>query len=388
MRTGILWTGAFGFKEGAMEEDIRYMRRAMELAERGRGWTNPNPVVGAVLVKEGNIIGEGFHERYGELHAERNALADCRKRGENPKDATIYVTLEPCCHYGKTPPCTEAIIEAGIKRVVVGAKDSNPLVGGKGIALLREHGIEVEEGVLEAECRKQNRVFFHYIENRAPYVVMKYAMTLDGKIATASGKSQWITGEKAREHVHNLRHELMGIMVGVGTVLADNPSLNCRLPGNLTEKKNPIRIICDSALRTPLESRVIQTAGEQKTILACLAQETEKKKPYEEAGCEIIELPEKDGHIDLQVLMKELGERGIDSILLEGGGTLNDSVLQSGIVHEVHAYIAPKLFGGAFAKTPVMGQGVDTPAEAFLLEDIQLEQIGEDILLIGTCKKR
>ena len=362
-----------------MEEDIRYMRRAMELAELGRGQTNPNPVVGAVLVKEGKIIGEGYHERYGELHAERNALADCRKRGENPEAATIYVTLEPCCHHGKTPPCTEAILEAGIRRVVVGAKDTNPLVGGKGIALLREHGIEVTEGGLEEECRKQNRIFFHYIENKTPYLVMKYAMTLDGKIATASGKSQWITGEKAREHVHNLRHELMGIMVGVGTVLADNPSLNCRLPG----KKNPVRIICDSALRTPLESRVVQTAGEQKTILACLRQEAEKKKPYKEAGCEIIELPEKDGHIDLQALMQELGARGIDSILLEGGGTLNDSALQSGIVREVYAYIAPKIFGGARAKTPVMGLGIDTPAEAYRLKDIRLEQIGEDILLTG-----
>lgn len=370
-----------------MEEDIRYMRMAIELAERGRGWTNPNPVVGAVVVKEGKIIGEGFHERYGELHAERNALADCRKRGENPETATIYVTLEPCCHYGKTPPCTEAIIEAGIKRVVVGAKDTNPLVGGKGIALLREHGIEVTESVLEEECRKQNRIFFHYIENKTPYVVMKYAMTLDGKIATASGKSRWITGEKARMHVHNLRHELMGIMVGVGTVLTDNPSLNCRLHCSLQGKKNLIRIICDSALRTPFESRVVQTAGEQKTILACLAQEAEKKKLYEEAGCEIIELPEKDGHMDLKALMRELGSRGVDSILLEGGGTLNASALQSGIVHEVHAYIAPKIFGGAEAKTPVMGQGIDTPAEAFQLEDIRLEQLGEDILLVGTCRK-
>lgn len=369
-----------------MEEDIRYMELAMELAERGRGWTNPNPVVGAVIVKEGKIIGEGFHERYGELHAERNALADCRRRGENPKDATIYVTLEPCCHYGKTPPCTEAILEAGIRRVVVGAKDANPLVGGKGIALLREHGLEVTEGVLEEECRKQNRIFFHYIEKKTPYVVMKYAMTLDGKIATVSGKSQWITGEKAREHVHILRHELMGIMVGVGTILADNPSLNCRLHCKPQEKKDPIRIICDSFLRTPLESHVVKTAGEQRTIIATCEKETEKRKQYEKAGCEIIEVAEKDGHLDLKMLMKELGDRGIDSILLEGGGTLNDSALRSGIVNEVYAYIAPKLFGGASAKTPVMGRGVDAPDEAFALENIRLEQLGEDILLIGTCR--
>ena len=355
------------------------MRRAMELAEQGRGWTNPNPVVGAVLVKDGKIIGEGFHERYGEPHAERNALADCRKRGETPKAAVLYVTLEPCCHYGKTPPCTEALIEAGVRRVVVGAGDTNPLVGGKGIAQLREHGITVTEGVLEEECRRQNRIFFHYTEKKTPYVVMKYAMTLDGKIATASGKSQWITGEKAREHVHNLRHEQMGIMVGVGTVLADDPYLNCRLPG----KKNPVRIICDSTLRTPIESRVVQTAGQQKTITACLPQEKEKKLPYERAGCRVLELPEKGGKTDLQALMGKLGEGGIDSILLEGGGTLNDSALQSGIVHEVCAYIAPKIFGGAHAKTPVMGTGMDTPEEAFRLRDVRLEQIGEDILLRG-----
>lgn len=362
-----------------MEEDIRYMRLAMELAEQGRGWTNPNPVVGAVVVKEGKIIGKGFHERYGELHAERNALADCVKRGENPKEATIYVTLEPCCHHGKTPPCTEAILEAGIKRVVVGAKDTNPLVGGKGIALLREHGVEVTEGVLEEECRKQNRIFFHYIENKTPYVVMKYAMTLDGKIATVSGKSKWITGEKAREHVHNLRHELMGIMVGTGTVLADDPQLNCRLPG----KKNPIRIVCDTGLKTPLESQIVKSARQQRTILATCERDTEKWKAYETAGCEIMAVPERDGRVNLNILMKELGSLGIDSILLEGGGTLNDDALRSGIVNEVHAYIAPKLFGGATAKTPVMGIGVDSPKEAFRLKESRIEQIGEDILLIG-----
>ena len=367
-----------------MEEDIRYMRLAIELAEQGRGWTNPNPVVGAVIVKEGKIIGEGFHERYGELHAERNALADCRKRGENPKDAVIYVTLEPCCHHGKTPPCTDAILEAGIKRVVVGAKDTNPLVGGKGITLLREHGVEVTEEILEEECRRQNRIFFHYMKEKTPYVVMKYAMTLDGKIATVSGKSKWITGETAREHVHNLRHELMGIMVGVGTVLADDPLLNCRLPG----KKCPIRIICDTGLKTPLESQIVRTAKQQRTILATCEREREKRKIYETAGCEIVEVPEKDGHVDLKVLMSELGSRGIDSILLEGGGTLNDSALRSGVVNEVHAYIAPKLFGGVMAKTPVMGLGVDSPAEAFSLKNVRLEQIGEDILLVGETEYR
>lgn len=368
-----------------MEQDVFYMRKAMELAEKGKGNTNPNPMVGAVVVKEGKIIGSGYHEKYGELHAERNALLDCKRRGEETKGATIYVTLEPCCHYGKTPPCTEAILEAGISRVVVGARDSNPKVAGGGIALLRKHGVEVTEGVLEEECRRQNRIFFHYMEQKMPYVIMKYAMTLDGKIATTSGKSMWITCEEARHHVHNLRHECMGIMAGVGTILADDPMLNCRLP----DTKDPIRIICDTNLNTPLESQVVKTAKEQKTILAtCMENET-RQQEYRDMGCEVLVVPQKDEKVDLRVLMERLAEKGIDSILLEGGGTLNDSALQSGIVKEVHAYVAPKLFGGAGAKTPVMGSGVETPDEAYLLQHVRVEPVGTDYVWIGElCERR
>lgn len=354
--------------------DEEYMRLAMELAEKGRGYVNPNPVVGAVIVKGHKIIGRGYHRKYGELHAERNALADC---AENPRGATLYVTLEPCCHYGKTPPCTEAILAAGIRRVVVGATDPNPLVGGKGITILREHGILVEEGILKEECEEQNRIFFHYMQTGMPYVVLKYAMTLDGKIATVTGASQWITGEEARAHVHKTRHDLMGIMVGVETVRRDNPMLNCRLPG----KKNPVRIICDTSLRTPPEAVVVTTAKKQRTILATCCEDETRQKDYLERGCEVLRIPRDGEHLNLEILMKRLGEKKIDSILLEGGGTLNWSALSGGIVNEINAYIAPKIFGGETAKTPVSGDGVLLPGEAVCLDGRKVQQIGEDILV-------
>lgn len=228
--------------------DRDYMRMALEEAVKGEGWTNPNPMVGAVIVKDGRVIGKGFHERYGRLHAERNAIADCR---ESMEGATIYVTLEPCCHHGKQPPCTEAIIRERFARVVIGSDDPNPLVAGKGVRILREHGIQVDTGVEKEACDALNPVFFHYIRTGRPYVAMKYAMTADGKIATYTGASKWITGEAARQEVQKARHRYAGIMVGVNTVLADDPMLNCRLPGG----HSPVRIICDTHLRTPWRPR-------------------------------------------------------------------------------------------------------------------------------------
>lgn len=355
-------------------DDIKYMRQALKLAEKGCGWTAPNPMVGAVIVKDGRVIGEGWHEKYGQPHAERNALASCK---ESPKGATIYVTLEPCCHHGKQPPCVDAILEAGISRVVVGSGDPNPLVGGKGISILREHGIEVTENVLREECDRLNEVFFHYIQTQRPFVVMKYAMTMDGKIAAYTGESKWVTGEEARNHVQQQRHRLQGIMVGAGTVLADDPSLTCRIEGG----KNPIRIICDSRLRTPLHAQVITTAKQVPTILATCCTDREKQQEYEAAGCQIIVVKEKDGHVDLRQLMEKLGERNIDGILLEGGGTLNWSALESGIVQKVQTYIAPKLFGGQKAKTPVEGIGIPTPSEAFILKNSTITRLGEDFLI-------
>lgn len=350
------------------------MRFALELAAKGCGWTAPNPMVGAVIVKDGRIIGQGWHEKYGGLHAERNALAAC---SESPEGATMYVTLEPCCHYGKQPPCVEAILQAKIARVVVGSADPNPLVAGKGVQILREHGVCVTENVLSQDCDKLNEVFFHYISTKTPFVVMKYAMTMDGKIATYTGASKWITGETARAHVQQQRHRYTAIMAGVGTVLADDPMLTCRIPNG----KHPIRIICDTRLRTPLTAQVVTSAEQTPTILATCCTDPGKRIAYEEAGCHVVTVNEKAGHIDLTHLMQKLGQAQIDSILLEGGGTLNWAALESGIVQRVCTYIAPKLFGGQDAKTPIEGQGVRTPAEAVYLKNSRITQLGEDFLI-------
>ena len=359
--------------------DQNYMLQAIQLAKQGEGWTNPNPMVWAVIVKNGRIIGKGYHKKCGELHAERNAIASLTESAEG---ATIYVTLEPCCHYGKTPPCTEAIIEQKIKRVVIGSRDPNPKVSGKGIKMLQEAGIEVIEDFMRKECDRLNPVFFHYITTKTPYVVMKYAMTLDGKIATKTGASKWITGEAARAEVQHMRHRYMGIMAGIGTVIADDPMLNVRMEG----WKSPIRILCDSGLRIPLDGQIVKSAGKYRTIVAYADSEnTEaKRKRLHEMGVETIWCPDENNQVDLKKLMRYLGEEGIDSILLEGGGTLNDSALRAGIVQEVQAFIAPKLFGGMNSKTPVEGIGVRFPSEAVKLKCTDICQIGEDIRI--TCQ--
>lgn len=354
-------------------KDIKYMQMAIELAKKGCGWVNPNPMVGAVIVNDGKIIGQGYHKKYGELHAERNAIENCQT---STIGATLYVTLEPCCHYGKTPPCTEAIIESGICRVVIGSSDPNPLVAGKGAEILRSHGIEVTESVLKDECDSLNKSFFHYIQTGTPYVVMKYAMTLDGKIATHTGKSKWITGKAARRRVHEDRHRYSAIMVGVGTIIVDDPLLTCRMENG----RNPLRIVCDTNLRTPLQARIIATADIYSTLIATAVADPKRHEPYLKAGCDIVVLPEKKGHIDLNCLMQVMGKKKIDSILLEGGGSLNWSALQSEIVNKVQVYIAPKLFGGN-GKTPVAGLGVDLPDGAFHLTRPIITMIGEDILL-------
>jgi len=365
----------------------KYMRRAIELAKKGSGHVNPNPLVGAVIVRDGEIIGEGYHECYGQLHAERNAIANAKKRGNSLEGSTIYVTLEPCCHYGKTPPCTEAIIEEKIARVVVGSDDPNPLVSGKGFQMLREKGIEVIPHFLKEECDAMNHVFFHYIRTGTPYVAMKYAMTMDGKIACYTGDSKWVTGEESRAHVQILRNHYKGIMAGIGTVLADDPMLNCRIEGG----RDPIRIIADSHLRIPIDSQLVRTAGQQPLIVACLPDaDEEKAAQLQEKGVEVLRIPgvttaditeEQKEVISLPVLMKELGARKIDGILLEGGGQLNESALQAGIVDRIYCYIAPKIFGGAQAKTPVEGQGLTRAADAWQFNRIGMQEFGQDILL-------
>ena len=396
----------------------RFMRAAIELAKKGEGWTNPNPLVGAVIVKENQIIGQGYHHKYGDLHAERDALRDCRERGNDPSGAQIFVTLEPCCHTGKQPPCVEAIVEAGIKKVVVGSRDPNPLVSGKGAAFLRERGVEVEEDFLRSECNALNFIFFHYITSKTPYVALKYAMTADGKIATASGKSKWISCQESRDFVHQLRAKYSCIMAGIGTVLADDPLLTCRIPGG----RNPTRIICDSSLRLPLDSQLVQSAAEVPTIVACAEPDSgdrmqdqdcaapsaertqdlnagasgeasqdqngaalpdrdflEKEKALAQKGVQVIRCGTK--RVDLCLLMQKLGELGLDSVLVEGGGALNFSLLQAGLVQRVYSFVAPKIFGGAAAPSPVGGEGVLEVADAFSLAQTDARKIGSDVLI-------
>ena len=363
--------------------DRDYMDRAIELAKKGIGAVNPNPLVGAVIVKNGKIIGEGFHARYGDLHAERNAI---KHLTGSAKGATIYVTLEPCCHHGKQPPCTDAIIENGISRVVIGSRDPNPLVSGKGAKILREKGITVEEDFMREECDALNPVFFQYMMTKTPYVAAKYAMTADGKIAAASGQSKWITSKESRALVQGMRCEYSAIMAGIGTVMADDPMLNVRIP----EKRSPIRVICDSRLRISTDSKIVQSSKQYKTIIACIYTEEDfskesalkkKKEELEKFGAEVLSVSEKNGHIDLKELMKKLGEKNIDSVLIEGGGELNFNAFKEQIVNEAKVFVAPKIFGGRRSKTPVEGEGVMYPSQAFMMKLTGTQLIGGDILL-------
>ncbi len=357
------------------KEDETYMRRALALAKQGVGRVNPNPLVGCVIVKEGRIIGEGWHRVYGELHAERDAI---RHLTEPAAGADLYVTLEPCCHTGKQPPCTEAILEEGIRRVFVGSTDPNPLVAGKGIERLRAAGVEVKTGLLKTECDRINRVFFHFIVNGRPYVVYKYAMSMDGKTASVTGKSKWISNEASRRRVQEFRNELSAILVGSGTALADDPMLSCRLPGG----RNPVRVLLDGRLRVPETAKLFQTAGEQPTILftgqAAAEQNPQKCEAIQRCGVTLIALPEAHS---LQELLKELGKRKIDSLLLEGGGTLAASFAREGLINEARVFVAPMLLGGSTAPTPLSGQGFDSPDTAAKFRLEAAESIEGDMLL-------
>ena len=354
------------------------MRRAIELAKKGGGYVHPNPLVGCVVVKDGEIIAEGYHEKYGEYHAERNALLHCQSE---TKDTSLYVTLEPCCHYGKTPPCTEIIIEKGIKKVFVGILDPNPLVAGKGVKILQEAGIEVEVGLCENEIRELNKVFLKYITTKRPYVILKTAMTLDGKIATFTGDSKWVTNEESRKMVHEIRSDMAGVIVGIGTVLADDPMLNCRLEG---EHHQPIRIVVDSNLRIPIDSQLVKTAKEYRTIVATTKRDDCRDDVHiVSTGIELIQCKSNNCHVDINDLMTKLGSLGIDSLLLEGGGTLNAAFLEAGYVDEVWTFIAPKIIGGEGAKTPVSGKGIEKMNDAIRLQNIDIQNIKGDILIKG-----
>lgn len=358
-----------------------YMNRAIVLAEKGMGFVNPNPMVGAVIVKEGQVIGEGYHEKYGGPHAEVNAINNAT---ENVAGATMYVTLEPCSHYGKTPPCVNAILEHQIKKVVIGMTDPNPLVSGRGIELLKANGIEVITGILEKEVSKLNEIFIKYITTDFPFVIMKTAMTLDGKIASTTGDSKWITNESSRAYVHELRHMVSGIMVGIGTVEADNPYLTARN----TRGIDPVRIIVDTKARIALETNILNNDSKAKTIIATTELANRAKlKMLQEKGAEIIITPIKNNQVDLKFLFKEIKKLGIDSVLLEGGANMNYSALEEQLVDKVYTFIAPKMLGGSLAKTPVGGKGVTTIDQAFLLENMEILKLSDDLMITGYVRR-
>ena len=360
-----------------------YMRRALTLAEKGIGYTNPNPLVGAVIVKNGEVIGEGYHMKYGGNHAEVNAFLNAT---QDVRDATLYVNLEPCSHFGKTPPCANAIVKKGIKKVFIGLMDPNPKVAGKGIEILRSNGIEVVVGLLEDECKKVNEIFLKYITTNIPFCILKTAMTLDGKVASYTGNSRWVTNGISRKYVHELRHKVSAIMVGIGTVITDDPKLNVRLEGKVT--KNPIRIIVDSTGKIPLSSKVLNVNLDTKTILATTKRASEDKlKILKEMGIEILIVPQKNNRVDLSYLMKALGERNIDSVLLEGGSNLNYSATQEGIVDKIITFIAPKIIGGASAKTPIGGKGIALMNDAIKVESMQIHKFGDDFMLEGYLER-
>ena len=363
-----------------MDLKEQYMERALKLAENGWGRTNPNPLVGAVIVKNGEIIGEGWHEKVGGPHAEIHALRAAKR---DAVGATMYVTLEPCSHYGRTPPCADAIIKSGIKEVVIAMEDPNPSVSGRGIAMLQGAGIKVTNGVLEARAKRLNEIFIRYITKKRPFVIMKTAMTLDGKIASASGNSRWISGPSAREHVHRLRERVAAIMVGSKTVACDNPSLTARL--KTSEGKNPLRIVVDSKGRIPLDSKVMD--GTADTIIASTsALDAGKERKIAGAGARVLKLDGPGGHIDLNALMQALYGLGIDSVLLEGGGGLNAAALDAGIVDKVMIWIAPKIIGGKDAITPVEGRGIPLMRDALAVQGMHMDRLGDDILIEGYLK--
>ncbi len=360
-----------------LASDIRYMQRALTLAEGGVGFVSPNPLVGCVIVKEGRIIGEGYHECYGGPHAEVFAL---RSAGDEARGGTLYTTLEPCCHTGKTPPCTEAVLQAGVARVAIAVADPNPKVAGGGLTRLQAAGVEVTLGICEAEARRQNEAFFHFIKSRRPFVTLKCAMTLDGKIATRTGASRWITGGPAREWVHRLRHAADGLLVGSGTALQDDPQLTTRLPEG--KGANPLRIVVDSALRLPVSSQLASVTPDCLTLVATSDRASvEKQRQLEGQGVEILRLPSyADGRVDIKALLAELGTRGIASLLVEGGAILSASLLHHHLVDKMVVFVAPKIIGGDGLNV-VAAFGVETMADALQLYGMTSKSVGEDVML-------
>lgn len=361
--------------------DEKYMRLAMQLAGNAIGRTSPNPLVGAVIVKDNRVVGCGWHRKAGTPHAEVHAL---NQAGELAQGADVYVTLEPCAHYGKTPPCAKALVEAKVKNVYGGLLDVNPKVAGKGFKILEDAGIHVEYGFLQDELRKQNEVFFKWIEHKKPFVVLKAAMTLDGKIATATGQSKWITNETSRAYGYKLRDIYDGIMVGINTVIEDNPMLTARVDGG----KNPIRIVVDSSLKIDINANVVQDKSAKTIIATTDKADKDKILKLQAQDVDVIVVDkDKNDKVDIEKLLDILGQQNICSILVEGGATLSGSFVAKKLVDKVDFFIAPKIVGGKEAKTPVAGTGILNLQEALALKDIQIEKLEEDVLIIGRVDK-
>jgi diaminohydroxyphosphoribosylaminopyrimidine deaminase/5-amino-6-(5-phosphoribosylamino)uracil reductase len=355
----------------------RYMSRALELAERGRGYVEPNPLVGGVIVRAGQVVGEGWHERHGGPHAEVNALATA---GEAARGGTLYVTLEPCCHHGKTPPCTDALLAAGIERVVAAMKDPFPQVAGKGAAFLEKAGVPVAFGLREAEARRLNAPYLKLLGTGRPYVHAKWAMSLDGKIATRIGDSQWISNEASRRRVHELRGRMDAILVGIGTVLADNPRLTARPPGPRT----PCRVVLDSTGRLPPGCLLAETAKETPTLVVSAGElPADQAARLRASGCELLALAAEQNRPSIDALLSALGKRRMTNMLVEGGPEVLGSFLDARAIDEVHVFLAPRLIGGAHARTAVAGQGIEHLADALTLTDWKLETIEGDLLIHG-----
>lgn len=361
-----------------MMDDAYYMKLALNLATGTLGQTSPNPVVGAVLVKNNQIIGMGAHLKAGEPHAEVHAI---RMAGEKAIGATLYVTLEPCSHFGKTPPCADLIVSTGIKKVIIATTDPNPQVAGKGIEKLKRSGIEVEVGLFQQEARELNKVFFYNIQTGLPYVTIKTAVSLDGKTATVSGESQWITGEEARADVHQFRHQHDGILVGVNTVLTDNPSLTTRLPGG---GKNPVRIVLDTHLRTPLTATIVTDKAAPTWMVTGSDVDREREASFLQLGVQMIKM--ETPQIFIKEMLTALGKRGITSLFVEGGAEVHGSFLKEHAFQQLISYIAPKLLGGKLAPTSFGGIGIENIADAIDLEIKQVVMIGQDVRIIAEPK--
>jgi len=363
-----------------MKKDHAYfMNIAMKLALKAKGKTSPNPMVGALVVKNGKIVGRGYHQKAGLAHAEIIALDEA---GQNSKGATLYVTFEPCVHFGRTPPCVDRIIKSRLKEVIVGMIDPNPLNNGKGIQVIKQRKIKVQVGVLEDKLKRLNEAFIKYISKRMPFVAVKVAQSLDGKIATHTGDSKWITSDKSRSYAHRIRQDYDAIMVGVNTVLRDNPKLDTWF-----SSKQPIKIVVDSQLSTPENANVF--SAKSKVIIVTLSsrpgQETENRKILSEKA-KILEVKEKAGQVNLKDMMKKLAQLEITNILVEGGGNLIGSLFDEGLVDKILFFFSPKIIGGKEAISSVMGRGIERIEKAIKLKDVRLRRFGEDLLIEGHVK--